>query len=464
MTDPAGPVARDSSHGTGGGPAPHVGRDRFAAAAPRTGLAIAARRTGLAIAARRTALAAAAFVAGLTTAVCPAGPASADPTAGLPWYLAQLHADRAGQLATGAGVIVAVIDSGVDGDHPDLRGRVRPGLDLIGQVGTGPAGWSDPVGHGTAIASLIAGGNDAMRQMVGLAPGATILPVRVLDEQNRYHDPASVAAAVRWSVGHGARVVNLSLGAAAESPEIAAAVGEALARDTVVVACTGNRGVAGSSTVVWYPARAPGVVATAGLAPNRNAWAGSLTGPQVALSAPADDLVAARPGGGYWRVAGTSYAAALVTAAVALVRSHWPAMTAANVINRLVRTAHDLGPPGRDPQFGFGEVDPAAALGVSGLADVARNPLDASAGLPQGRTSPVRPIPRPLLVGGLVVPPLVLAVVLRRWPRGSRGRHTRPTGAGGSSTSPTTTSPTAAWPVSVPGQSGQPARRREPIA
>src|SRR5262245_47063410 len=80
--------------------------------------------------------------------------------------------------------------------------------------------------------------------------------------------------------------------------------------DVVIVACAGNRGRPGASTIVWYPARAPGVIAVGGLAPDRAAWPGSLVGPPIALVAPADDLVAARRGG-YWRVAGTSFATAL---------------------------------------------------------------------------------------------------------------------------------------------------------
>jgi subtilisin family serine protease len=102
-------------------------------------------------------------------------------------------------------------------------------------------------------------------------------------------------------------------------------------------------------------------------------WAGSLTGPQTILTAPAVDLLGARPGG-YWRVQGTSFAAPLVTGAAALVRSKYPGLSAANVINRLIRTAEDLGPAGRDDRYGYGLVNPLAAL-TAEVDTVTGNPL-----------------------------------------------------------------------------------------
>ncbi|MFD0788001.1 S8 family serine peptidase, partial [Micromonospora azadirachtae] len=213
--------------------------------------------------------------------------------------------------------------------------------------------------------------------VVGLAPDARILPVRVLDDENRYDDALIVARGVRWAVDHGARVINLSLGGSGDSPALAAALDYAFARDVVVVACTGN--VASSTTSeVWYPAREPGVIAVAGLERNSdNLWSGSITGREAVLSAPATGLVGARPGG-YWRVQGTSFAAPLVSATAALVRSRYPQMSAGDVVNRLMSTARDLGPTGRDDRFGFGLVDPVAAL-TADVPPVIGNPLDDNA-------------------------------------------------------------------------------------
>ncbi|MBO0870896.1 MAG: type VII secretion-associated serine protease mycosin, partial [Micromonosporaceae bacterium] len=291
------------------------------------------------------------------------------------WQLATLHASAAWRYSTGTGVTVAVLDSGVDANHTDLRGQVLRGADFVD--GT-TDGRRDFVGHGTSVAGLIAGRNKTTG-VVGLAPEARILPVRVLDKQNRYNDATTVARGLRWAVDHGARVVNLSLGGGAASTELAGAIEYAYQQDVVVIACTGNV-ERDASRQVWFPARVPGVVAVSGLtetstgqASRPTLWGGALTGTQTVLTAPAVDLLAAKPGG-YWRVEGTSFAAPLVTAVAAMIRARWPAMNAANVINRLIRTADDLGRPGWDATYGYGEVDPVAAL-TANIPAVATNPL-----------------------------------------------------------------------------------------
>ncbi|MFD2766698.1 type VII secretion-associated serine protease mycosin [Micromonospora eburnea] len=288
------------------------------------------------------------------------------------WQLEALGAKTAWRTSTGRGVVVAVIDSGVDGSHPDLAGQVLPGIDLVAPDG---ADGPDPVGHGTTVAGLIAGRADDDRGVVGLAPDARILPVRVLDDENRYDDALIVAKGVRWAVDNGARVINLSLGGNGDSPALAAALDYAFARDVVVVACTGNLATS-NTTQVWYPAREPGVVAVAGLERDtRNLWSGSITGPQTVLTAPATALFGARPEGGYWRVQGTSFAAPLVAATAALIRARYPQMSAGDIINRMTTTARDLGPAGRDDRYGFGMVDPVAAL-TADVPSVGRNQLD----------------------------------------------------------------------------------------
>jgi type VII secretion-associated serine protease mycosin len=302
-----------------------------------------------------------------------AAPAASDVVREEQWQLDWLDAKDAWRHADGTGVTVAVLDSGVDSSHPDLVGQVLSGVDL---VDGSTDGRTDPVGHGTTVAALIAGRGDDRRGVVGLAPKAKILPVRVLNTDNRYNDAATVADGLRWAVDHGARVVNLSLGGAGSSEALAEALDYAFAKDVVVVACTGNISPP-ASTQVWYPARESGVLAVSGLTHDEGdkpLWTSSITGPQTVLAAPAADLLGARPGG-YWRVQGTSFAAPLVSATAALVRSHWPRMSAANVVNRLIWTAHDLGAAGRDDDYGFGAVDPVGALTAS-LPEVERNPLD----------------------------------------------------------------------------------------
>lgn len=284
--------------------------------------------------------------------------------------LAPLRAEEAWQYATGAGVVVAVLDSGVDANHPALAGRVLPGHDYVDGSTDGRV---DPVGHGTTVASLIAGAGDPV---LGLAPEATILPVRVLDENNRYEHAATVAAGVIWAVDQGADVINLSLGGQRESPALAEALAYAMAHDVVVVACTGNL-VSDGTTQVWYPAREPGVIAVAGLSVTNgrfSSWPSSLVGPETVLAAPAV-VTGAQAGGGYRDVQGTSFSSALVSGAAALVRSRWPELSAGDVVHRLVVTADDLSGTGRSHEFGYGAVNPVGAL-TETLPTIPVNPLD----------------------------------------------------------------------------------------
>jgi type VII secretion-associated serine protease mycosin len=308
--------------------------------------------------------------AGLLGPTLVAPPAAADPvTHQAHDQLDPLGAEQAWQYSTGTGVTVAVLDSGVDADHPALAGRVLPGRDYVDDSTDGRV---DPVGHGTTVASLVAGAGDPA---IGLAPEATILPVRVLDDQNRYQDAATVAQGVMWAVDQGAQVINLSLGGARDSASLGAALAYAMAHDVVVVACTGN--TTGSYREIWYPAREPGVVAVAGITfagGTPRHWPASLTGPETVLAAPAV-MTGAAVGGGYREVQGTSFASALVAGTAALIRARWPELSAGDVVNRLVSTAEEAGAPGRDPIYGFGAIDPVAAL-TEPVPEVPANPLD----------------------------------------------------------------------------------------
>lgn len=314
----------------------------------------------------------------LGTSLLPPAAVAAPPLRQPAWeQLVPLGAEEAWQLSTGAGVTVAVLDSGVDSSHPDLAGRVLPGKDYVD--GSTDA-RVDPVGHGTAVASLIAGRSDGT--VSGLAPDATVLPVRVLDADNRYRSASTVADGLVWAVKQGAQVVNLSLGGAQDSGPLAAAIAFAMANDVVVVACTGNAPAQGREPGdrVWYPAREPGVLAVGGVEWTERGplhWPRSLSGRETVLAAPAV-LTAGAPGGGSRQVQGTSFSAALVTATAALIRARWPDASAGEVVHRLVATAQDLGDPGRDAWYGYGVVDPVAALTTTSVR-LPANPLDTKA-------------------------------------------------------------------------------------
>jgi type VII secretion-associated serine protease mycosin len=293
------------------------------------------------------------------------------------WQIDMLGARAAWKISTGAGVTVAVVDSGVAA-HPDLAGRVLHGIDLVSGSGDGS---DDEVGHGTTVAGLIAGRSADGLGVTGLAPDASILPVRVLNAKNKYDDAKVVAHGVVWAVDHGARVINLSLGGGVVSSALADAIDYAFAKDVVVVACVGNV-LPDGPTAIWHPASEPGVLAVTALTQDGVVWKGSLTGPQVVLAAPGSDLVGSGIGG-FQRVQGTSFASPLVAASAALIRSHWPTMSAANVVQRLITTAHDAGPTGRDNLYGFGIVDPYAAM-TANVPAVVTNPLDTAP--PPGRS------------------------------------------------------------------------------
>ncbi|WP_275411836.1 type VII secretion-associated serine protease mycosin [Winogradskya humida] len=311
---------------------------------------------------------------GLRAGTAVAAPVIGDSVRAEQWHLKTLNVAGAWNYSTGEGVTVAVIDSGVDADHVDLQGQVLKGLDLVDPEGDGD---TDLVGHGTTVSAIIAGRSDDNAGVVGIAPKAKILPVRVLDRENRYDDAMIVAKAVRWAVDNGARVINLSLGGNGSSAALAAALDYAFAKDVVVVACTGNASTS-TSTGVWYPAREPGVIAVAGMEKDgTDLWSGSITGKETVVTAPATQLVGARPDG-YWRVQGTSFAAPMVSATAALIRSRWPTMPAGEVVNRILKTAKDRGVPGRDDEYGYGMVDPTGAL-TAELPTVVQNPLDTTA-------------------------------------------------------------------------------------
>ncbi|SHN03004.1 type VII secretion-associated serine protease mycosin [Cryptosporangium aurantiacum] len=316
------------------------------------------------------------------TVVPGAAPAAADTVRDQQWQLSFLQATSAWQYSTGRGVTVAVIDSGVDATHPDLVGQVLPGTDFVD--GT-TDGRTDVVGHGTAVAAFIAGRNDE-DGVVGLAPRTKILPIRVLDPRNEYDSAATIAKAVRWAVDRGVEVINLSLGSADTAKVLSDAIAYAFSKDVVVVACDGNlsndRGAK-----VWHPAREPGVVAVSGVLRTGGFWTGSLQGPETVLAAPSTELTAAGLDHGYWRVQGTSFGAPMVSATAALIRSRYPDLTAANVVNRLISTADDEGTPGRDSQYGFGIVDPVGALSEP-VPAVNRNPLLSSPATNQGGSAP----------------------------------------------------------------------------
>ena len=261
------------------------------------------------------------------------------------WGLTAIGAEGAWGITRGAGVTVAVLDSGVDDTHPDLDGRLLPAVDLVGDGLTG-----DPFGHGTRIAGIIAGVMDGSG-IAGVASDVRILPIRVLAADGE-GDQNRTARGIRAAVAAGAQVINLSLSSQTESQSQADAIRYALDEGVTVVAAAGNRREAGSPTV--YPAAYPGVLGVASVGRGLEESAFASSGGFIDLVAPGERVVTTEVGGGWGREDGTSIAAAFVTAGAALVRSANPSLTRAQVDAILVTTSRDLGPKGRDDAFGSG--------------------------------------------------------------------------------------------------------------
>jgi serine protease len=300
--------------------------------------------------------------------VTPVRAVASDPLRPQQWGLTRLSAEKAWEIGPASAELVAVLDTGVDAAHPDLTSVVVPGRDL---VASGTA-TTDPHGHGTHVAGVVAAVAGNGIGGAGLAQGARILPVRVLDATGWGND-ATVAQGIVWAVDNGATVVNLSLGGPHSSSLLSAAIDYAVQRDVVVVAASGNSGQDGDP--VLYPAATPGVIAVGAVGQSDSHPAWSSTGSHLAVSAPGVGIVSTVPGGGHQSWSGTSMAAPFVAAAAALLNTAEPALTPAQVRTRFMETAQDAGAAGHDPLFGAGIVDVVAARAAGVPAPVAPAPV-----------------------------------------------------------------------------------------
>lgn len=277
-------------------------------------------------------------------------------------------------VTRGAGVTIAIIDTGVAGGVADLAGAVIGGTDFSGE---GSPDGQRPIGdnpeHGTLVASLAAGrGTGTTSGVIGAAPEASLLTISVGFGGD---SDTQIADAVTWAVDNGADVINMSLSRnTLDWPELwDDAFLYAAEHDVVVVAAAGNRG---SGTVeVGAPATIPGVLTVGGVDQNGQAsWDASAQGITIGVAAPSERLVGVTPAGRYVTWAGTSGATPIVAGVVALVRAAHPDLDAANVINRVVATARDTGPAGADYTYGFGFIDASAAVSAT-VPEVTANPM-----------------------------------------------------------------------------------------
>jgi serine protease len=300
-------------------------------------------------------------------------PTGTDPYRGQQWDLTKMRAADAWQKSTGTGATVAVIDTGVDASHPDLAGKILPGIDIISGVeGTS----TDPNGHGTHVAGTIAALTGNGEGVAAVAPGAKILPIRVLGANGSGY-MSDAATGIVYAADHGANVINMSLGSTAQVTAVTNAISYARGKGVVVVAAAGNERASGSP--VSYPAADPGVIAVAAT-DSADAFAGySNRGSYVDIAAPGSGIVSTYPaakGSSYVIMSGTSMAAPHVAAVAALLESYRPGLTPDQVEQAMESSAVDLGPAGKDADYGYGRIDAAAALTAASPATAA--PVDSS--------------------------------------------------------------------------------------
>lgn len=287
------------------------------------------------------------------------------PITAVPWPQQRYDLATLDELADGAGVTVAIVDSGVDAGHSQLVGTVAPGADMLTPGGDGR---EDCVGHGTAVASIVAARPMAGVAFRGVAPAARILPVRVSERVETDGsvsgdgDVADLAAGIRAAVASRPKpaVINLSISTISDNPDLRGAVSAALEADIVVVAAVGNHHDRGDPTP--YPASYDGVVGVGAIGQSGDRLPASQVGSYVDIVAPGDQVIAAVPGNGHLAFQGTSFAVPYVAATAALIRARYPALGQADVVRRLLATADPAPGPRPSAEYGYGVLNPLRAL------------------------------------------------------------------------------------------------------
>ncbi|MDH6567414.1 membrane-anchored mycosin MYCP [Streptomyces sp. SAI-117] len=309
---------------------------------------------------------------------------------GTPWSLQRVVLDQLWQDTKGKGVKVAVIDTGVDTVNAQLKGgAVANGKDYLHPGGNGR---TDKVGHGTKVAGIIAARKLDGTGFVGLAPEATIIPVRQNDDQGS-GNVGTMIQAIKYAADAGAKVINISQDTASKmNPTVDAAFRAVIKyaqeqKDALIVAAAGNDGADGKVKET-YPAAYPGVLAVAASDRNNARAPFSQSGPFVGVAAPGIDMVSTVPVGGNCVDQGTSFAAPYVSGVAALIRAKHPEWSYEQVITQIEQTA-DRTKAGRDDFVGWGVIDPAAAVNDDTTTPSADGPKPDSVG-PAGDSANVQ--------------------------------------------------------------------------
>lgn len=265
------------------------------------------------------------------------------------WHLPKIAAPQGWDLSTGSkSVPIAIIDSGIDADHPDLAAKLLPGYNFL----NGTTVTDDLFGHGTAVAgSAGAIGNNALG-VAGVAWDNPLMPLVVLDTNN-YATYANIASAIIRAVDQGAKVLNISIGGSSASITLQSAVNYAWSKGAVIVSSAANYSV----STPYYPAACENVLAISATDKYDALSSFSNFGNWIDLAAPGSTIYTTNRGGGYGAWNGTSFSSPIVAGLAGLIWSVNPALTNAEVVEILKQGADDLGTAGFDPYFGFGRIN-----------------------------------------------------------------------------------------------------------
>jgi len=269
------------------------------------------------------------------------------------WYLTKIGAPAAWSTTTGdSHIIIAILDTGVDGTHPDLQSKMVPGWNIYNNN----SDTSDVFGHGTVVAGTAAAATNNGQGVASIAWNCPIMPVRV-SAPDGYATYSAMASGLTWAADHGARVANLSY-MASQSSTVSSAASYFQSKGGVVAASSGNEAVFTSA------ADSPYILTVGATDANDVLTAWSNTGNNMDLVAPAT-VFSTFPGGAYNSASGTSVSSPIVAGAAALVLSANPSLTGAQVQNILKQSADDLGSPGWDVSYGWGRVNVGRAVSMT---------------------------------------------------------------------------------------------------
>jgi subtilisin family serine protease len=260
------------------------------------------------------------------------------------WHLPKIQTPQAWNMTTGSSsVVVAVIDSGVYGIHPDLASNLVPGWNFV----KSNSDTSDLLGHGTAVAGVIAAvGNNAIG-VAGVSWQSRLMPLVAVDENDlaAYSD---IGEAIQYAADRGVRLINISLGGGVPSSALQSAVDYAWNKGALIFASAMNNG----SSDPYYPAACNHVMAVSATDSNDHLASFSNYGNWIAISAPGAAILTTINGGGYAYWFGTSFSSPIVAGVAALSLAVNPSLTNAELVTILEKSADEVGPPGHGASFG----------------------------------------------------------------------------------------------------------------